>query len=148
MRLQLLSYEQIGRGTMQIKKAHYMATINLGNYSNEKVGFTAIVEDGETAEQVLEALRQKAKECALPNSEQIYRDIHKAQVELKNLERKLTLARDEWNKTAEFLRTQGIKTDANDMPQFTNLLPQVQEEHLQVSQGEIEDDNEDEDDEF
>ena len=122
---------------MKIKTVHYLATINLGNYSNEKIGFVADIEDGETPEQVLEALRQKARECSLPNSEETYRIIYKAQSELRDLERKLNKARTEWNATAEFLRTQGIKADAPSMPSFTNLLPGIAQEH--VAEAEIED---------
>lgn len=122
---------------MKIKTVHYLATINLGNYSNEKIGFAADVDDSETPEQVVEALRNKAQECALPNSENTYETIHKAQSELRDLERKLNKARSEWNATAEFLKAQGIKADAVNMPSFTNLLPGIAEDH--VAEAEIED---------
>lgn len=42
--------------------------------------------------------------------------------------------------TAEFLRTQGIKPDAADMPPFNNLLPEVKEEQSSIVDGEIEED--------
>lgn len=122
---------------MKIKTVHYLATINLGNYSNEKIGFAADVEDGETPEEAVEALRKKAQECALPNCENTYEAIYKAQSELRDLERKLNKSRSEWNATAEFLRAQGIKADAANMPSFTNLLPGIAEEH--VAEAEIED---------
>ena len=51
----------------------------------------------------------------------------------------LVIATEQWNRTAEFLRTQGIKPDAVDMPPFTNLLPEVKAESQTVD-GEIEGD--------
>lgn len=122
---------------MKIKTIHYLATINLGNYSNEKIGFVADIDDGETPEQVIEALRQKARECSLPKVEDVFESIYKAQSELRDLNVKLNKARTEWNATAEFLRTQGIKADAPSMPSFTNLLPGIADEH--VAEAEIED---------
>lgn len=120
---------------MKIKTVHYLATINLGNYSNEKIGFTADINQDDDEKQVVEALRQKAKDCALPNIEDVQSSIYKCQGELRTIENKLEKARSEWNATAEFLRAQGIKVDAVDMPQFTNLLPSISDE--QVIDGEI-----------
>lgn len=121
---------------MKIKTVHYLATINLGNYSNEKIGFTADINESEDEKQVVESLRQKVREAALPNIEDVQSDIYKCQSELRSLKNKLERARSEWDKTAEFLRAQGIKTDATDMPQFTNLLPAIADER--VIDGEIE----------
>lgn len=133
---------------MKIKKVHYLATLNLGNYSNEKIGFSAEIENGETPEQVLEQLREKVKGCALPNSEKLYSEIRDRKYALDALNEKIEKAKNQWNATAEFLRTQGIKPDAVDLPQFTHLLPQVESEHSEVSDGEVEDDDDDDDDGF
>ena len=124
---------------MKIKRVEYSALVNLGNYSNEKIGFTADVTDGETPEAVVEQLRNKAQECALPNMDTTFSDIRKAQNELRDLRHKLIKARSEWNATAEFLRAQGIKADASDMPQFNRLLAGLSEESVEVTEAEIED---------
>lgn len=128
---------------MKIKTVHYMATMNLGNYSNERIGFTAQIEENESLESVVEALRQKVRDCALPNTSQLYQEIRERKNALEHLEHKLQNAKKQWELTADFLRTQGIKSDIPTMPQFTNLLPQIEDES--VTEGEIEDDEEDED---
>lgn len=126
---------------MRIKSIEYSAVFNLGNYNNEKISFTADIEEGEIAEEVIKTLRDKAIECALPNSDDIRDYIFRSQGELRNLEQKLHKARKEWDATAQFLRTQGIKVDATDMPQFDNLLPGIAEEKANVVKGEIEEGN-------
>ena len=120
---------------MKIRTVQYLATMNLGNYSNEKIGFTADINEDDDVEQVVEALRQKVKDCALPNIEEVQSEIYKQRNELRRLKEKLEKARSEWDATAEFLRTQGIKADAANMPQFTNLLPAITDER--VIDGEI-----------
>lgn len=120
---------------MKIKTVHYLATINLGNYSNERIGFTADIESGEDERQAIEILRQKVKECSLPNIEDVQREIYKSQTELSLIQSKLAKLRTQWDATAEFLRKKGIKTDAVDMPQFSLLLPSVSDE--QVIEGEV-----------
>ena len=123
---------------MKIKTVQYLATINLGNYSNEKIGFTADINEDDELKQAVEVLRQKVRDCALPNIEDVQSEIYKHQNELRRLKDKLEKARSEWDATAEFLRTQGIKADAANMPQFTNLLPAIADER--VIDGEIESD--------
>lgn len=126
---------------MKIKSVEYSALFNLGDYNNEKISFTADVEEGESVEEVVEKLRNKAKECALPNSDDIRDYIFRSQGELRKLEQKLHKARKEWDATAQFLRTQGIKVDATDMPQFDNLLPGIAEEKANVVQADLEEGN-------
>ena len=120
---------------MIIKTVHYCATLNLGNYSNEKIGFTAQLESGESAESAIDKLRSKVKEVGGVNAEELYQNIYQKQQELRDLERKARKATQEWNALAEFLRTQGIKKDAVDMPMLTNLLPEVKEEV--ITEGEF-----------
>lgn len=123
---------------MQIKTVHYSALINLGNYNNEKIGFTAQVGESETVEQVIEKLREKVKQHGGSNAEDLYEKMWAGKRELAELERKIKKATDEWNATAEFLRAQGIKPESPNMPQFTKLLPEVQEENSRVIDGELE----------
>lgn len=122
---------------MLIKTVHYSALLNLGNYSNEKIGFTAELAEGETVEEVIEALRQKVKDNGGVNAEELYSSIYQGKTELKEIEKKINKARSEWDAVSEFLKTQGIKPDAAAMPKFTNLLPEVKEESS-VIDGEFE----------
>ena len=126
---------------MKIKTVHYSDLLNLGNYSNEKIGFTAQFEEGEdTVDDIIESLRQKVKDVGGKNADEFYTVQHRAKQQLVELERKIDKATRQWNATAEFLRAQGIKPEATDMPQFMNLLPEVKEEHSSVIDGEIEED--------
>lgn len=120
---------------MKIKTVHYSALINVGNYNNEKIGFTADIEENETVESTIEALRLKVKEVGGVDAERLYSEIRDKRQELRELERKVRKATEEWNALAEFLRSQGIKKDAVDMPMFTNLLPEVKQE--QITDGEL-----------
>lgn len=123
---------------MQIKTVHYSATINLGDYSNEKLGFTAQVAENESVEQVFEALKAHVRDLGGYNADQLYQAQSKGRAELAELERKICKARAEWDATAEFLRAQGIKLDAPVMPRFANLLSEVKEERFETVAGEIE----------
>lgn len=125
---------------MKIITVEYSALVNLGNYNNEKIGFTAQLQDGETPEQVVEALRNKVKEIAGPEADELYHQMSEGQYKLRKLNRQIEEATAKWNSTAEFLRTQGLKPEAPDMPMFTNLLPEPQIKEEQVEVGEIEDD--------
>ncbi|KJH69390.1 hypothetical protein [Aliterella atlantica] len=133
---------------MQIKTVHYSALLNLGNYSNEKIGFTAQLSEGESVEQVIEQLREKVKQNGGTNAEELYQTMYRGRRELAELERKIKNATDQWNATAEFLRAQGIKPDTGNMPQFTNLLPEIKEEDSGVVDGEIEEELEVESSDF
>lgn len=124
---------------MQIKTIHYSALLNLGNYQNEKIGFTAEIGEDETVEQVIEALRQKVRDNGGQNADELYSKLYEGRHQLKELERRIGNATEQWNRTAEFLRAQGIKPEAVDMPPFTNLLPEVKAESQTVD-GEIEGD--------
>lgn len=122
---------------MKIKTVEYSALINLGNYSNEKIGFTAQLEEGETVEQVVEQLRQKVKDNGGVNAEELYDKLYKGRQELRALEAKIIKARQTWEQTAEFLKAQGLRPDAPPMPTFSNLLPEAKDE--QVVEAEIDD---------
>lgn len=124
---------------MKIKTIHYKALLNLGNYSNESIGFTAEFEpELETVNAVIESLKEKVKEVGGTNADEFYSKQLEARQRLAELESKIRKATQQWNATAEFLRAQGIKPDAADMPPFNNLLPEVKQEHSRVVDGEIE----------
>lgn len=126
---------------MQIKTISYSALINLGNYSNERIGFTAQLAEGESIPDAVAALRQQVVSNASLNSEKAQSMLYRSRDELAELERKIQKATNEWNAIAEFLRAQGIKPDAVDMPKLSLLLPEFKEE--QISEGEIEEEEED-----
>lgn len=123
---------------MKIKTVSFSALFNLGNYSNEKIGFTVQLDEGETVDQVIESLRQKTRECALPNIDDVRNAIRQARLDLNDLENKLYKARKEWDATVEFLTKQGIKPDAAYMPRFNYLLPAIGEESIEVVDESIE----------
>lgn len=123
---------------MRIKLIHYSALLNLGNYSNEKIGFTAEFQEGDDIDSVVESLRQKVKETGGLNADEFYSKQNEARRRLLDLEEKIKQATQKWDATAEFLRAQGIKPDISNMPQFTNLLPEIKDEHSGVVDGEIE----------
>ncbi|MDF5736791.1 MULTISPECIES: hypothetical protein [unclassified Nostoc] len=122
---------------MIIKLIHAHFLISIGDYSNERIGFTVEPEDEETLEQVVTALRAEAIKVIGPKAKELYEARSILRGECYALEKKLTKARSEWDATAEFLKTQGIKPDAPPMPQFNNLLSAVKVEEELVSEAEI-----------
>lgn len=128
---------------MKITTASYSCLVNLGSYNNERIGFAAKIEDGETPDEVLEALRSKALSLANENGEEMWGKLSKARRDLNDLNQKIKEATDKWNATAEFLRAQGLKPDSPKMPEFINLLPEVKEESKEVYEGEFEEDEDD-----
>lgn len=128
---------------MIIKSVSYQATINLGDYSNEKIGFVAEVIEGEDINLAIETLKAKVREVGGLNADEFYSKRNEYQRVLNELEKKIHKAKEQWDSTAEFLRTQGIKPDAPNLPMFTNLLPEVSQEYSGVVDGEIENDYQD-----
>lgn len=126
---------------MKITKVGYSALLNLGNYQNEKITFIAQLNDGETPESAVEALRDKVKAVGGKNAEDLYKAMHQNERKLRDLNQQIEQATQKWNATAEFLRAQGLKPEAPDMPQFTNLLPEFKVEDSGVIDGEIEDED-------
>ncbi|MBE9179125.1 hypothetical protein IQ268_11185 [Oculatella sp. LEGE 06141] len=117
---------------MKIKRVIYSALFNIGDYENEKIGFEVELEEGESADDAIAMLRDKAVTAAQPDSNKVWRERSRLQVELRELEQKLTEARSKWAATAEFLTKQGIKTDVQPFPELVNLLPAVENESTEV----------------
>ncbi len=113
---------------MKIKFVHAHFLISLGDYSNERVGFTAELEEGETVESVVSELRNKAIAAVGPKADELYDRRRTLANGCYELEKKLTKLRSEWDATAEFLKAQGIRPDAPSMPQFHNLISAVKTE--------------------
>ncbi|OUL34081.1 hypothetical protein [Nostoc sp. 106C] len=134
---------------MKIKTVHAHFLISLGNYSNERIGFSVNLDEGETAEEVVPILREKAKKIVGEKADDLYEKRTKLYRECQNYEDKLGKLRKEWDATAAFLKAQGLNPDAPSMPQFRNLLSAVTVESEVVNDADDEDDEDDydEDDE-
>lgn len=133
---------------MKIKTVHAHFLISLGSYSNERIGFSVQLEEGETAEEVVPVLRERAKKIVGQTADDLYDKRSKLYRECLTYEDKLDKLRKEWDATAAFLKAQGLNPDAPSMPQFRNLLTAVTVESEVVSNDEDDDDDDyDEDDE-
>lgn len=117
---------------MQIKQVHAYFLISIGNYSNERIGFTVELDEGESPEQAVAELREKAKTIVGQPADELYSEKYRIESAIRELERRLASLRKEWDATAEFLKAQGIRPDAPPMPQFNNLLKaaKVEEEAI------------------
>ena len=58
---------------MRVKEVVYSRLFNIGDYSNERIGFKAEIEDGETPEQVIGQLVERV--LAIEESLTLYRDL-------------------------------------------------------------------------
>ena len=47
---------------MKIKSVRFVRKFNLGNFENQDIDLTAEIEEGETVDQVIQALKKKALE--------------------------------------------------------------------------------------
>ncbi len=123
---------------MEIKLVHAHFLISVGNYSNERIGFTVQLDEGEIPEEVVPILRDKARQIVGQPADALYGEKYKLESACKELEKRLSKLREEWDKTADFLKAQGIKPDVSPMPQFGNLLAaaKIEEEDVVVN-GEL-----------
>lgn len=122
---------------MKITKVVYHALFNLGDYNNEKIELSAQLEEGETPEDIVPKLRERVTALAQPNLKEMWDKRYELEQEIRRLEKKLAESRDSWNATAEFFRTQGIKPEMPDMPEFKNLLNPAASEHTEIVEGEL-----------
>ncbi|MCC5622813.1 hypothetical protein [Nostoc sp. CHAB 5715] len=128
---------------MKIKFVHAHFLISIGDYSNERVGFTVELEEGDTVTSVVNHLRQQAITAVGPKSEELYNQNRRLQVENRELEERTKKLRLEWEATAEFLRAQGIKPEAPSMPQFNKLIAAAKVEEESVTAEIVEPDPDD-----
>jgi len=128
---------------MHIKELHAHFLISIGDYSNERIGFTVKLEENETPEEIIPTLRDIAIKAVGPTNNDLYDKRRTMASECRVLELKLRELTEQWNATAEFLRAQGLKADAPTMPQFKNLLNSVIVESETVAEfADDDDDNE------
>ena len=132
---------------MKIKTLYAHFLISLGSYSNERVGFSVELEQGESIESSVSELREQAKKAIGKKADELYSEKNKLLAQCSELEARLKTLRQEWDATAEFLKVQGLNPTAPSMPQFRNLLTAVTVESEVVVEEEDEGDDYDEDDE-
>lgn len=116
---------------MKITHVEYKALYNLGNYNNESIALRATVEDGETADEVVHQLREKAIALNVASggeADELFHKMRRYQRGLDEIEAKTKAAVERWNQTAEFLKAQGLNPNAPDIPVFPGLLSPAEEE--------------------
>lgn len=126
---------------MKIKYVHAHFLISIGDYSNERIGFTVEIQESDSVDDVVVELRSKAIEIVGKKAKDIYREKYEAERELSAITKLLREATERWNQTAEFLRAQGIKPDASTMPRFSGLLLGKVEEEEVVEAEEVDPDD-------
>ncbi|MBW4485056.1 MAG: hypothetical protein KME14_21170 [Tildeniella torsiva UHER 1998/13D] len=115
---------------MKITQVEYQALYNLGDYNNERISLKAILEDGETPEDVVAQLREKAIALNAGSggeAQDLYSRIYRYKRDLETLEAKIKTAADQWNQTATFLKAQGLNPDAPTLEPFQSLLAPADE---------------------
>lgn len=115
---------------MKTTHVEFSALFNLGDYSNEKIGFRVQLEEGDEIDHVVGTLRARAigLSAGEGNATELYGRIYSNQRELRELERKIVDATEQWNQVANFLRAQGINPDAPNLPSLPALAPGQPEE--------------------
>lgn len=110
---------------MKTTHVEFSALFNLGDYNNEKLGFRVQLEEGDDIAQVVEELRDRAIGLSAGEgvAKEMYERIYSRQRALKELERKIVDATEQWNQVANFLRAQGINPEAPNLPSLPALAP-------------------------
>ena len=123
------------RGDVKVKSVIYSALFSLGRYQNEKIGLTADVEETDTPEAVVEALRAKA--YALAHKESELEDMHRQYNELRRLNDMINTAREDWGRSRDFLIAQGLRPEAPEFPvPARKAIPPMTEHTEFVGEGE------------
>lgn len=108
---------------MKVTQIEYSALFNTGNYENEKIGLTVSLEEGETVEETVVALRKKTAEMVGPKAMEQVNLKHRLNQAVREMQQKAETAKVEYERMAEFLKAQGIKGDMADFPLLKILLP-------------------------
>lgn len=123
---------------MKIRTVFYSALANLGDYSNERIGMLAVLDEGESPEDAINQLRDRVVPLCGTKLGELRDQQYSLTNKLHDLTRKLKQAQAQWEATAEFLRAQGLKPDAPDMPEFVKALaPAISSETASIVQGEF-----------
>jgi hypothetical protein len=108
---------------MKITTATYGGTFATGHYQNQKLSLSAQLEDGDTPETVIAALKTKVAQLAGPTIADMHSEQHRLQRTLYTLRQKTAQAQQEWTQLTTFLTTQGLKPDLPAFPDLPLLLP-------------------------
>ena len=107
---------------MNINTVHYESCFNLGEYENERLRIVAAVPEQATPEVVLKLLREKMIQLAYPEFQTLSSTTATLKRKLRKFEELIEKKTNEWNATANFLRTQGMNPNAPDAPLPTDRL--------------------------
>jgi hypothetical protein len=107
---------------MEIEKIYASFAMPLGSGATERLAFVVKLSPEESVDQAVAELRIKAIAAVGESASAYYADRTSLKSEIFNLEYKLKDLREEWDATAEFLRTQGVNAKCPVMPQFAKLL--------------------------
>jgi hypothetical protein len=110
---------------MKITNVLYQATLSTGSYENEKIGLQAEVEEGETVEAVVEALREQVYKSA--HREDALYQRRNLQIEISTLESKVEQARKVWEEVSTFMTAQGLKTEPAPFPTLLKAIAPMSE---------------------
>jgi hypothetical protein len=122
---------------MEINQVHAHFLISIRHDSNERIGFSVTLDEGESVEEAVAELRTKAAEIVGRPAKELYEQKYAAERQCREIEIRLAKLRKKWDAMREFLKAQGIKADAPPMPQFNNLLNAAQVEEETVIEGEL-----------
>jgi hypothetical protein len=111
---------------MKITTATYGGTFSTGNYENQKLSLSAQLEEGDTPDQVIAALKEKVIQLAGPTAQEAWHRTRELERNLFQLRKKTEEAHQEWEKVSAFLSAQGIKADMPQFPELKLLLPTPQ----------------------
>lgn len=132
---------------MKITQLHAHFLVSIGRYSNERIGFSVTLDENETPEGVVPALRDRVRSLVGKPADDLYEEKYALEQAIKKLETELQRLRTEWDATADFLRAQGLNPKAPQMPIFHNLLVAARVESESVfEEGEIVEDIVEDDD--
>lgn len=104
---------------MKITAVSYRRLKNLGNYENEAIEATALVEDWEDSVQTLDALRSWVEDQLgiRETVSSLYDQRNDLRHKLEQLNSQIAAAEQKWQKIEEFLARLGVKlTDLSDIP--------------------------------
>jgi vacuolar-type H+-ATPase subunit I/STV1 len=126
---------------MKITLVHFSALVNTGNYENEKIGMDAQVEEGDTVEEVVEALKDRVFGL-LDRADYLQRH-RKLREEISDLTEQAKEAQEQWEQARAFLIAQGLRPDAPEFPVFVTrgraiaAAAEPQSERIEVRQEDV-----------
>jgi hypothetical protein len=129
---------------MKIVSVHYAALVNTGNYENEKIGLTAQIEEGDTVQSVVTALREQTF-THLDQKDKLARRYDLIN-QVQDLERQVERARAEYEQVSAFMTAQGLKADMPSFPVLRRAIeaaPPDVTETVRIEESEVYEEDED-----